>query len=168
MRTSRLTLAVGVVLLVVFALPLAGQRSNRASLTLRGAWKVVERTTTGPNGSLNRTPQPGLWIFTDGYFSSVTVTSAQPRPDLPDAAKATADELRAVWGPLVAQAGTYDTAGDILTFRYVVNKNPGGMKPGSFQAWVYKLEGNTLMAIQKNTENGPNANPATLQLVRVE
>ena len=56
----------------------------------------------------------------------------------------TAAELLAMWGPFVANAGTYDISGDSVTFRPMVAKMPEVMKPGNSATAQFKLEGDTL------------------------
>jgi hypothetical protein len=43
---------------------------------------------------------------------------------LADPAAASADELRAVWGPFVGEAGTFDLSGNVVTMQALVAKNP--------------------------------------------
>src|SRR4051794_13043112 len=50
-----------------------------------------------------------LYLFTPTRYSMTL--AATDRPDIADTSKATADELRATWGPLLANAGTYEVAG---------------------------------------------------------
>ena len=59
------------------------------------------------------------------------VLAATDRPDIADTSKATADELRATWGPLLANAGTYEVSGDLITIHPFVAKIPVVMKPGA-------------------------------------
>ena len=83
--------------------------------------------------------------------------------------KASADELRAVWGPFVSEAGTYEVApGSVVTMRPIASKNPAVMGPGVFITYSYKLDGDTLSLTQQRNQNGPFANPFALKLVRVE
>ena len=49
-----------------------------------------------------------LTIIAPRHYARVEVQSDGPRPIPADISKATADELRAVWGPFVAEAGTYE------------------------------------------------------------
>lgn len=67
-------------------------------LSVQGVWRVTEVTTTGLNGTTNRQPQPGLWIFTGKHFSIVGVNSERPCPGLSSAGelKASTAELLAV------------------------------------------------------------------------
>ena len=83
--------------------------------------------------------------------------------------RSSADELRAVWGPFVSEAGTYEvTPGSFITMRPIASKNPAVMGPGVFITYAYKLDGDTLSLTQQRNQNGPFANPFTLKLVRVE
>ena len=103
------------------------------------------------------------------HYSRVEVQADGPRPILADVAKATADELRAVWGPFVSEAGTYEvTPGSFITMRPIASKNPAVMGPGVFITYSYKRGGDTPSLTQQRNQNGPFANPFTLKLVRVE
>jgi hypothetical protein len=55
-----------------------------------GAWQL----DPGQSG------QAALYLFTPTRYSMVL--AATDRPDIADMSKATADELRAIWGPLLA------------------------------------------------------------------
>ena len=85
-----------------------------------------------------------------------------------DVTKATADELRAAWGPFYAEAGTYEVSGNLITLRPVAAKNPAAMTPGAFTTWSYRLDGSTLWVTAERNQNGPIANPVTVKSVRVE
>ena len=85
-----------------------------------------------------------------------------------DVTKATADELRAAWGPFAAEAGTYEITGNLITMRPVAAKNPAAMAPGAFTTWSYRLEGNTLWVTAERNQKGPIANPVTVKCVRAE
>jgi hypothetical protein len=141
--------------------------SQSTQPSIRGVWRVVEATVTGPR-TIPFAERPNLTIITDKHYSRVEVQADGPRPILPDVAKATADELRAVWGPFVAEAGTYDLTPDSVTMRPIASKNPAVMGPGVFITYSYKLEGDTLVITQQRNQNGPFNNPFSLKLVRVE
>lgn len=146
----------------------AGGQSTRPSI--QGVWRIVEATITGPAArTIAFADRPNLTIITAKHYSRVEVQADGPRPILADVAKATADELRAVWGPFVAEAGTYDIApGSLITMRPIASKNPAVMGPGIFVTYAYKLDGNTLSLTQQRNQNGPFASPFTLKLERVE
>ena len=147
---------------------IAGQ-SKRESI--QGIWQVVEVTITGPGARTITIPEPrpNLTIITPRHYSRVEVQADGPRPILADVAKASADELRAVWGPFVSEAGTYEvTPGSFITMRPIASKNPAVMGPGVFITYAYKLSGDTLSLTQQRNQTGPFANPFTLRLVRAE
>jgi hypothetical protein len=146
----------------------AAQQSTRDSI--QGVWRIVEATVTGPGArTIAFTERPNLTIITARHYSRVEVQADGPRPILTDVAKATADELRTVWGPFVAETGTYEvTPGGSITMRPIASKNPAVMGPGVFITYAYTLDGDTLSLTQERNQNGPFANPFTLKLVRVE
>jgi hypothetical protein len=137
--------------------------------SVQGVWRVVEVTITGPEPrTIVFSGRPNLTIITPKHYSRVEVQADDPRPVLADVAKATADELRAAWGPFVAEAGTYEVTGDLLTMRPIASKNPAVMGPGVFITYSYKLEGDTLWVTQQRNEKAAFANPVTFKLARVE
>jgi hypothetical protein len=146
---------------------IAGQATRES---IQGVWRIVEATIPGPSGrTIPFGERPNLTIITARHYSRVEVQADGPRPILPDVAKASADELRAAWGPFVSEAGTYEVApGGVITMRPVASKNPAVMGPGIFITYSYKLDGNNLLLTQQRNQSGPFANPFTLKLVRVE
>jgi hypothetical protein len=110
-----------------------------------------------------------LTIITARHYSRVEDQSERPRPIPADLTKATADELRAMWGPFVGEAGTYQlTAGNLITMRPITAKNPAVMGPGVFITYSYKLDGDTMWVTQQRNQSGPFINPVTVKVVRVE
>jgi hypothetical protein len=138
--------------------------------SIQGVWRVVEAAITGPGArTIAFADRPNLTIITARHYSRVEVQADGPRPVLTDVAKASADELRAVWGPFVGEAGTYEmTSGSLVTMRPIASKNPAVMGPGVFITYTYRLEGDTLWLTQQRNQNGPFPNPFTLKLTRVE
>jgi hypothetical protein len=108
----------------------------------------------------------GMYIFTSTHYSMVAATT--DRPDMSDASKATADELRAMWGPMLANAGAYEIEGDLLTIRPIVAKIPVVMKPGAYEVYRFRVEGSTLSLTQVRNVKGPVERGSTTKLVRVE
>jgi hypothetical protein len=146
----------------------AGQSSRRS---LQGVWQAVEVTVRGPGARIITIPEPrpNLIIVTARHYSRVEVHADGPRPVPADVTKASADELRAVWGPFIGEAGTYETTdGNVLTMRPVAAKNPAVMAPGAFITYSYKLDGDTLWVTVQKDQNGPIVNPVTVKAVRVE
>ncbi|SRR6266545_690199 len=118
---------------------------------LEGVWKVAEVVEPASNanekGTSITSPQPGLLIFTKGYYSSIAVTADQPRAavapakdprNLTDAEKLARYEQ---WRPFIANAGTYEVKGSTLTLHAMVAKNVDVMTTAATQTWELKLEG---------------------------
>jgi len=146
----------------------AGQSSRKS---LQGVWQAVEVTVRGPGARIITIPEPrpNLIIVTARHYSRVEVHAEGPRPVPADVTKASADELRAVWGPFIGEAGTYETTdGNVLTMRPVAAKNPAVMAPGAFITYSFKLDGDTLWVTVQKDQNGPIVNPVTVKAVRVE
>ena len=144
--------------------------AQSTSRSIQGVWRIVEAATTGPGArTIAFGERPNLTIITAKHYSRVEVQSDGPRPVLTDVAKASADELRAVWGPVVCETGTYElTPAGLITMRPIASKNPAVMGQGVFITYAYKLEGNTLSLTQQRNQAGPFANPFSLKLERVE
>jgi hypothetical protein len=82
---------------------------------------------------------------------------------------ASADQLRKVWGPFVAEAGTFEMSGtDVITMRATVAKNPAAMRDGASTVYTYRRQGDTLVLTEVRTPAGPSARPITVTLTRVE
>ena len=88
-------------------LTLSAQDPNAA---VQGVSRTLE--VAAPGGRTFR-PEPTLAIFHGRHYSRVEVHAEQPRPFLADPATASADQLRAVWGPLVAEAGTFEISATV-------------------------------------------------------
>ena len=91
------------------------------------------------------------------------------RTDITDTSKATADELRAVWGSLLANAGRYEISGDLITIHPLVAKTPSVMKPGANEVYQFRIEDKTLTLRQVRNARGVSvASAPTFKFVRVE
>jgi Lipocalin-like domain len=112
-------------------------------------------------------PAAGMYIFTGKHYSMMFATT--DRPQIDDTSKATADELRAMWGPMAANAGTYDVSGNLVTIKPIVAKIPVVMKPGANEVYAFRVEGNMLSLTQQRNARGVTVqNAATTRLMRVE
>jgi hypothetical protein len=107
--------------------------SAAADNPLEGVWQVMD---------VGGQSTAGVYIFTGKHYSMMFATT--DRPQIDDAGKATADELRAMWGPMATNAGTYDVSGNLVTIRQIVAKIPVVMKPGANEVYAFRVEGNTL------------------------
>jgi hypothetical protein len=131
--------------------------SAAADNPLQGVWRVVDQAGR---------PAAGVYLFTARHYSMM-VASAD-RPDITDTSQATADELRALWNPMVANAGVYDVEGTLVTIRPIVAKIPVVMKPGAYEVYAFHVEGNTLTLTQVRNVRGPVEGRAPTKLVRLE
>jgi hypothetical protein len=138
-----------------------------APAAVEGVWRTAEVVVENPTP---QTYKPGatLAMFHGRHYSRVEVHAEGPRPVLKDPAAASAGELRAAWGPFVAEAGTFELSGNEITMQALVAKNPAAMITGATSVYTYQRNGETLMLTQVRTSSGPSAVPVTIKLVRVE
>jgi hypothetical protein len=148
----------------------SGAEAQTHTASIQGVWQVVEVRMSGPTPATITLPEPrpNLAIITAKHYARVQVEAEGPRPVIADVATATADQLRATWGPFVGEAGTYEVSGSTITMHPIAAKNPAAMKPGAFTTWSFQLTGNTLVITAQGNQNGPVANPVTVKAVRVE
>ena len=147
---------------------------QQKSTPLTGAWQVTKVQMTGPNAQTITNPQPGLYLFTGKYFSITMVMGDHPRPihpTLPEVPKATAQEILAVYGPYVANTGTYEVNGGALIMHPLVSKNPELM--GGSVTYSFEIQGNSLTLKMVKMSMGasvppPAVPPAIWTLTRVE
>ena len=133
-----------------------------------GVWRTVEVVVPGPNPQTFRSAAT-LAIFHGKHYSRVEVHAEGARPVLKDPATASADELRAAWGPFVAEAGTFEVTGsNVVTMQAIVAKNPAAMTNGATSVYTYQRSGDTLTLTQSRTPSGASAVPVTIKLARVE
>jgi hypothetical protein len=148
----------------------AGITAQTKSGSLQGAWRTIDVNIAGPNARNFPVAKnaPYLTIFTARHYSRTEVQSEAPRPILADAARASADELRSVWGPVVCEAGTYDVSGSTITMHPLVSKSPAAMAAGAFIVSTFTIDGDTLTIAQQRNQAGAYPNPVTFKLTRVE
>src|SRR5215210_3926529 len=121
---------------------------------IQGAWRVTEVSGTGANAPPNKSPQPGLYIFTKRHYSIVSVGGTTSRENLAapqDPEKLTDAEKIAryeAWELLTANTGTYEITGTTLTTHPMVAKNPSVI--GTPATREFKIDGKTLILIQKS------------------
>jgi hypothetical protein len=142
--------------------------AQQSTAALQGVWRTVEVVVPGAPARTYK-PDATLAIFHGRHYSRVEVHAEQPRPLLANAAAASADDLRAVWGPFVAEAGTFEVSGtDALTMHATVAKNPAAMQDGASSVYTYRREGDRLMLTEVRTPAGASAHPVMVTLARVE
>jgi hypothetical protein len=161
---------------ILFCVLSASAAFAQTKTPVEGVWKVAEVVTPSRNpaekGTTNSNPQPGLIIFTRGYYSQVVVPGGEPRAavapakdpqNLTDAEKLALYEQ---WRQFAANSGTYEIKGSTIIRRPIVAKNVGVMTSGTPNIQEFKLEGpNTLWL----TPSGDQAaTQPRVKLTRVE
>jgi hypothetical protein len=135
---------------------------------LEGAWELQNATYPKPPNNPVTKPR-GMVILSGNRYSLIVVNDSE-RPTLrqDDVVKATADQLRAVWGPLTAHAGTFQIAGNMITMRPAVVKNNPPNASSFFFEHTFTLKGDSLTMTESGFPGGPPSNPRTLHLIRAK
>lgn len=136
--------------------------------TLEGVWELRDVTTPKPDTQPVIKPTGLMFLSGNKYAQVFLVNSARPALPFPEVDKASGDQLRAVWGPYVANAGTFQVSGNTLTLRATVAKNTAPMAAGAFLEHTFTLEGDNLTLTATKTDRGPEQNPRTFKLVRAK
>ena len=129
--------------------------SAAADNPLEGVWQVMD---------VGGQAAAGVYIFTGKHYSMMFATT--DRPQIDDTSKATADELRAMWGPMAANAGTYDVSGNLVTIMPIVAKIPVVMKQGANEVYGFQVEGGVVSGLSLATLGLNTARELSLVLPR--
>lgn len=165
---SKIVMSCGALIVAMAAGRSAAPSAAEPTAAVQGVWRTLEVVVPGPAGRTFK-PDATLAIFHGRHYSRVEVHAEQPRPLLANPGAASADQLRAVWGPFVAEGGTFEMSGsDVITMRATVAKNPAAMRDGASSAYTYRRQGDTLTLTEVRTPAGPSAQPVTVTLTRVE
>jgi hypothetical protein len=168
MRTHSTIAISGATLIAAMAVAMTGRPSaEEAGATFQGVWRTLEVTVPGPTARTFK-PEATLAIFHGRHYSRIEVHAEQPRPLLADQATASADQLRAVWGPFVGEAGTFEVTSNQITMYATVAKNPAVMASGASSVYTYRRDGDLLTLTQLRTPAGPTSAPVIVKLTRVE
>jgi hypothetical protein len=153
--------ALAVIAVAGFA-PAALAAGKAAAPSLEGVWKVTKVVNTGENGGTVDNPQPGLMIFSRGYYSFVAVPGSKARMAAPAAKDlrnpTDAEKLAqyAEWNTFIGQSGTYDVKGSTLLRTPMVAKNVVVMTtPEGRAEQAFKLTGKTLVLVTKSSPGEP-------------
>ena len=163
---STIMISCGALIVAMVAGRTAVPSAAEPNAAFQGVWRTLEVVVPGAGRTFK--PDATLAIFHGRHYTRVEVHAEQPRPLLSNPAAASADELRAVWGPFLAEAGTFDASGDAITMRATVAKNPAAMRDGASSVYSYRRQGDTLTLTEVRTPAGPSAQPITVTLTRVE
>jgi hypothetical protein len=143
---------------------MAGAAHAQSTNSLDGAWRVD--ALIGPGTRVLDDPQPGLLLFTGRHYSYTFVTSQGPRAPLP-IGPATPEALVNAWNPFTANAGTFETRGEVMTRRPLVAKSPDAMAPGAFNEYTFRISADTMWITPTRTEAGEIRAPTTVRYIRV-
>lgn len=168
-----------VLAMIGFVIPVAAASCGRAPEPaeragsvnpLQGVWSVSEMTPG--SGSATITPsQPGLFIFTEGYYSAVHSLGGEPRSRSAVSFNATAEEKVAQYDSIIVNAGTYDVSGSTATFRPQIAKSPefvGGQSTMNFQIDGDVLTFTETKVVAADGVSAPDAAGSSMKLRRVE
>ena len=167
MKQSRIVIWCGALIIAMVVGRSAAPSAAESNAALEGAWRTVEVAVAGAPGRTYR-PLSTLAIFHGRHYSRVEVHAEQPLTPLADPSNASADQLRAAWGPFVGEAGTFEVNGNELTMQATVSKNPSAMIKGAVSVYTFRRDGNTLTLTQIRTHAGPSPNPITVKMTSVE
>jgi hypothetical protein len=141
-------------LIVVLSLLFASAVFAQTKSPVEGVWKVAEvvPATSNPNEKPApvTSPQPGLLVFTKGYYSIVVVTGENPRAQVEPKDRQNLTDAEKIafydqWRAFAANSGTYEVKGSTITRRASVAKNAGVMTRQESISFEFKMDGpNTL------------------------
>ena len=117
---------------------------------VQGAWIIT--SLESPDGTVNTSVQPALYLFTSTHYSTMIATSDEPRARFAGEEATDAERLEA-YGSFVANSGRYEISGDEITTRAYVAKNPNYMGdwPDNASTYAFAVDGDQL---QLTFENG--------------
>jgi len=114
-----------------------------AAPPLIGVWKIEQTRTVGPDVDvINNQPQPGLYIFTAGFYSMVWTPGREPRKDSATLWEPTDAEKIRNFNTIVVNSGTYETVDSTLIVRPLTAKTPEYV--GGHATYTYRVEGDKL------------------------
>lgn len=119
---------------------------------IQGVWRVEGVSVRGgPNAGDNANPQPSVYIFTRNHYSIMFVPGEEPRPETSSTvAELTEEQMLGSFRTFVANSGTYEMEGNLITTSVIVARVPGYMSVTS--EYQYRIEQGTLWLTQVNDE----------------
>ena len=136
---------------------------------LHGVWSMT--AITDDDGAMIEPSQPGLFIFTEGYYSAVYSLGADLRMLSATAFVPTTDEMLAQYQTIIVNTGTYDVTGSTITYRPRVAKSPEFV--GGHSTMDYVIEGDVLTlsttsVVSVDGVSPPEGIAGTIRLRRLE
>jgi len=100
-------------------------KPNGHSNKLEGAWTVVEIINEYKDSTqIISNPQPGIWIFSEEYYSATWTSSAKERKPYQQPWYPTSDEKITDYSSIVVNTGTYELTDTTLITYPVVARTP--------------------------------------------
>ena len=173
LRSHVVPAAVALVVLVITAS--CGQAPAPAEPTapanpLHGVWSMTTMTPGGGGATIDPS-QPGLFIFTEAYYSAVYSLGADPRPLSVAAFNPTSDEMVAQHQTIIVNTGTYEANGSTITFRLMVAKSPefiGGHATMDYQINRDVLTLTITSTVAADGVSAPGTAASSMTLRRIE
>jgi hypothetical protein len=136
------------VAMVVGCAILASAFTRSAIPRIHGAWRLTESSLDGNDTTItNRSPQPGLVLFTQRHYSLMYVEGSARRAPYADPSSPTDAEKVAAFNTFTGHSGTFTVADSMIEMHIVVSKSPSLMGTDlrtSFARFAYRRVGDTL------------------------
>lgn len=133
-------------LLLAFCLLFTNGGFAQTKSPLEGVWKLTEWIEAGKT---NTNPQPGLIIFTGGYYSVAILMAPRADSMPPEAGRNPTDaekiEYFELWKWFVGTSGSYEVKGSRIVMRPIVAKNPWDMTRPTPQEPEFELQGPNML-----------------------
>ena len=156
----------------------ASDPAVKAGSLIEGVWRIADITIKGANPSTVVDP-PSVYIFMKTHYSMMrAVGAAGAERTLFKAIDPADAEKIAAYDSFVANTGTYDLTGTVLTVRPIVAKHPNFMG-GGFDTYEVRAQSDTLWLENKSTNlryrmgtglvtSSAAVEERTIKLIRVE
>jgi hypothetical protein len=142
-------LVVCALLILVFGLNLdtaAVKQQPDFAKGIVGVWRAVASVDESIASQTERSHQPAIYIFTARHYSILSISGADPRPDVPQGLPEVERKLAIYdhWARLTAHSGTYEIRGSEMTTTPMVAKNNRVMTPLGIEHWRIRVDGEAL------------------------
>ncbi len=133
-------------MLMVFSSSCASAGSSpamTAKSALEGTWLMQSVHYVSEEKTHSIDPaQPGIFQFTDGWYTIMWTNTREPRTPFSDLANPTPEETNQAFKSIVFNAGQYEIDGDQVRTRAEIARVPGF--EGGRQFYHYQIDGDTL------------------------
>ena len=149
----------GLIATLVSAQPAAAQFDLAGT-----SWEVVERSyERGDSSWVNRSPEPGLYVFTERHYSIQEIRESGPRAVFDDST--TDMERLSAFEVFHAHGGSYEVVDDRLLLTITIAKGPNTMS-GGVAAYDLRWRGQLLEVIRVSAAEDETRVTTLRRLVR--